>query len=275
MGPEDVWWEFIKDTYPHLHQQTYFLPPLHFHLTPHDVDTVAGQVVRVRDNPPQSTRRQRRQRVGPYPPPPAPSTPQVAGRLYVPIPPHVRPVRVQDSDRRGDEAQHRCLQALTEVSGGQGGQEVMMVISQLEFRKYLDNESNPERLVNPIHHTIIQLLPNIQTVSSIWPNIGDGECDILIIHHDHGVVVGEVKAIGGSQYFRGQSASQQDAEIVNKVDEAVDQLNKQTTALDCLLKDLPGIRITRTVLLPNVSSTQLRSALGTSVQLTQVSTDHC
>ena len=238
-------------------------PPWHFSRTPHTVANVAGQVVQVRANPDMSAGGQRV--TGPAPA-------QVAGQLYVANPQDLEPVHVPHSDMQDDNAQAACLQALNSV-GGQGGSEIMMVISELKFKKYLDYKNNPQALDDPVQpgtKLTEPQLPDIGDVSSINKFLVDGECDTLVIHPTLGVLVGEIKGVGGSQVFCGQSTDQQNKAIAKKVRRAVDQLNKQTTTLRCLIKDLPAVRISRAVLLPNITADQLRAALINNFTLTQV-----
>ncbi|XP_076446982.1 uncharacterized protein LOC143284199 isoform X2 [Babylonia areolata] len=236
--------------YPDLESQTYFFPPVHFNRTPHDVQTVAGQTVMVRDNPsgtPQSRKRAR-------PPPPSP---QVAGTVFVENPPDLRAKRVQDSDCQDDEAQQSCLLALSDVQ-----EQGMMVISQMQFRKYLDNQTNPERLLNPLHAAAIAQLPTVRDPSTAQ-HIADGECDIIIIHRQHGLIVGEVKSVGNT-YLSHQPPSVQNQAIKGKVEKALSQVRNQAAALKHLIRDLPAIRITTTLMLPNINSAQLHLALQAS-----------
>ena len=235
-------------------------PPYHFSRVPHRAERLAGQVVQVRDNPDRSAGGQRV--TGPAPA-------QVAGKLYVANPPDLQSVHVPYSDTQDDNAQAACMEALNNVSN-QWGQEVMMVISGLKYKKYLDYKNNPKALINPINPAIRYATPKLSDVSSLPRNMADGECDIFTIHPINGLMLGEIKGVGVSQNFSGQSAEQQNQDIVKKVRKAVDQLNKQTTTLRCLIQDLPNIRITRVVMLPNITKEQLRAALATDASLTQV-----
>ncbi|XP_076437877.1 uncharacterized protein LOC143277035 [Babylonia areolata] len=305
--PEDVWMPFIQDIYPNLDGQTYFLPPLHFNRVPHDVQSIAQQTVLVRDNPPLTQRPQRLSQrpsqppssqpslsqpspsqPSPLPPPqpspsqappsqpppsqpppsqPPPSQPpplspstQVAGTVFTTNPVDLQPLSIQDSDRQDDEAQQRCLRALSDIDG-----QVMMVISQLQFRKYLDNQTNPERLSNPLHAAAIAQLPAIGDLA-LPQNIADGECDIIIVHRHYGLIVGEVKSVGNT-FLSLQPPSVQHQAIVGKVGKGVKQVKNQARALRHLLRDLPAVRVTATLLLPNITSAQLLSALHTCPQV--------
>ena len=150
-----------------------------------------------------------------------------------------------------DQAQHYTLQCLRALSDQ--APQAMVVVSQLLFRQYLDNVTNP---------LVAAALPRVQQLS---PQLGDGECDVLIIHKEKGVIVGEIKSVGASAYFSSQPESQRQQMIARKVTAAVKQLNNQGQVLGHLVRDLK-VRVTKTLILPFVSSTQLLKAIcGTPV----------
>ncbi|KAL8565983.1 hypothetical protein ACOMHN_054999 [Nucella lapillus] len=247
-APEDIWTPFIQQHYPHLLSQTYCLPPIFFYRTPQTVETIAGQTVLVRDNPSSSGTGQQQ---------PAPPPAQVAGRLFVENPSDSQDVRTQDSDWQGDTAHDRCLQAL---SGMQN--EVMFIISSLRFQNYLHN------LANPLHAAAIAQLPSIDD-PSIPQNLRNGECDLIIIHRTYGLLIGEIKSVGENDFFSKLTPGEQTQIIIKQIQKAVKQLENQHRALSHLVRDLPPIRISMTLLLPNVSSSQLQSALSASPSLLQ------
>ena len=142
----------------------------------------------------------------------------------------------------------------------------MVVVSQLKFRKYLDN------CTNPVEAAAAALLPDVQTLPV---QLKDGECDIVMIDRRQGIIVGEIKSVGGSSYFQTQLQSQQHGAIVKKVKQAVTQVNNQATALRHLVSDL-NISITKTIILPNVTQGHLLQALtNTPVAQVSVSMDSC
>ena len=174
------------------------------------------------------------------------------GRLFTPNPQDLQPSRHQQTDVLDDQAQHHTLQCLQVLSDNQ--QEAMMVISQLKFRKYLDQGS----CTNPVDIAAAAGLPNWQSLPAQQV---DRECDVLMINRRQGIIVGEIKSIGGGDYFKSQPESQQNEIIMNKVEKAVTQVSEQETALRHLVSDL-NITITRTLILPNVTSSQLLRALA-------------
>ncbi|KAL8610332.1 hypothetical protein ACOMHN_041146 [Nucella lapillus] len=266
-GPEALWLPFIREMYPDLHKEVYFLPPIHFHNAPHSVQQIAGQTVRVRENLSTKPKRRPKSKTRPSsssslssssaPQPP----PQVPGTVFVENQRELQAVRIQDSDVQDDQAHEHCLQGLATIRG-----QVMMVISRLTFRKYLDNASNPERLTNPLHAAAVSLLPTLDD-STLPSHLVDGECDILLLHRRRGLVVGEIKSVGGGRYFSGQDGSKQNEIVVRKVTEALLQLDNQEAALRHLVSDLPPVAVTKTLLLPNLTAAQLRAALASCAQV--------
>ena len=137
-----------------------------------------------------------------------------------------------------------------------------MVISQLRFRKYLDREN----CTSPVDVATVARLPNWQSLPA---DLAEGECDVLVIHREQGLIVGEVKSTGGGDFFSRQPENQQNQMIVNKVEKAVKQLNNKEIALRRLASDL-NIAITKTIISPFLTSAQLLRAL-TNTPVAQVS----
>ena len=129
-----------------------------------------------------------------------------------------------------------------------------MVISQLMFRKYLDN------CTNPVEAAAASRLPS---AGALPVQLEDGECDLMIIHRQQGLIVGEIKSVGGSSYFQTQPESQQHGVIVKKVKAAVGQVNNQATALRHLVSDL-NITVSNTIIFPHLTSAQLLQSLTNS-----------
>ncbi|XP_076438208.1 uncharacterized protein LOC143277310 isoform X2 [Babylonia areolata] len=174
-------------------------------------------------------------------------TPQpVAGRLW-PQPPStpssVTPV--QDSDVHDDEAMTRVLHCLDVVTKEQN--DVMIVLSEMGFRRYLDNQ------VDPVSAAARALLPNVYGMGRRVP---DGDFDVLIISKKYGLICGEVKSVGAT----GNAC---DSTIVKKVRKALSQLEKGERVLKHLVSDLPPVTVTKVLMLPNVSIQQLRQAMAT------------
>ena len=122
------------------------------------------------------------------------------------------------------------------------------------FRKYLDNCTNPVE---------IAAAARMPSAGTLPVQLRDGECDLMIIHRQQGLVVGEIKSVGGGSYFQTQPESQQHGVIVRKVRAAVGQVNNQETALRHLVSDL-NIAVTKTLFFPYVTAAQLLQALTNS-----------
>ena len=251
-----MWRQCVLDWYPHLHTCTYFLPPIKFNRVPYDVATVAGQSVLV----PQVPSSQPSQ--GPavyYPAQPSQAQPAqpVAGRAWCPQPATPAPLpEVQESDVRDDSAVERVVQCLRVLAEKQ--QEVMMVVSELNFRRYLDNQTDP------IHAAACALLPRPATMA---PKYQKGDFDVLIVHRKYGLIAGEVKSVGADP----QKIADLDKAVASKVGKAVKQLNKSADVLRHLVSDMDPVNVTKTLILPNVTSGQLRQALSTNAAVEQVS----
>ena len=258
--PEAVWLLFIQQHYPNRLQETYFLPPLHYNRTFYtvehfeDEDIVVMQEPQHRQVPHQPRIRRHRRRHQPRP------QTYSQGRVFTPNPPDLQPSRHQETNVQDDQAQQHTLQCLKVLSDNM--KEVMMVISQLRFRKYLDRDN----CTNPVDVAAVARLPNWQSLPA---QLAEGECDVLVIHREQGLIVGEIKSTGGGDYFSHQPESEQNRMIVKRVKEAVTQLNNQETALRRLVSDL-NIPITRTLITPSLASAQLLRAL-TNTPVAQVS----
>ncbi|KAL8602053.1 hypothetical protein ACOMHN_007323 [Nucella lapillus] len=138
--------------------------------------------------------------------------------------------------------------------------QVMFVISNLEFRKHLNNQTDP------LHAAAIAQLPSID-YPSIPQNLRNSECDIVLIHRTYGLLIGEIKSVGGSVFFCSQTPDEQTQTMLKQIRNAVKQLDNQQTVLKHLVSDLPPFRIIMTLLLTNISSSQLQSALSDSPPL--------
>ena len=133
-----------------------------------------------------------------------------------------------------------------------------MVISELEFRHYLDGQTDP------ITAAACALLPRPATMT---PGHQDGEFDVLIIHRQYGLSVGEVRSVGGDP----QKITDLDKAIARKVGTGVKQLNKSALVLRHLVSDMNPVHVTKILMLPNITSGQLRQALSTNATVAEVS----
>lgn len=165
---------------------------------------------------------------------------------------------MQDSDLQ-DEASHEwVLRHLKELALAQN--DVMMVISHLGFLKYLGIRSNPQ------DDAAIARLPR---ASHVDPSMRQGDFDLLIIHLQYGLIVGEVKSV---QKVQGQSDADFLQTVVRRVDKAVTQLNKAEAFVKTLISDISSPpTVTKLLVLPSVTSRELSEALATNRTVLQAS----
>lgn len=172
---------------------------------------------------------------------------------------------VMPSDVRDDVAHQRVLQYLRCLADDL--EEVMFVISHLDFAKYLMKSNNK-------HSKTMACIPRADNLpaSTSSPDARQGlsdrakddkekrgDFDVLIIHPKYGLVIGEVKSVGGNPEHMKDNPDQA---IAKKVELAVKQLKKSEKMLRHLISDIETpVHITRTLMLPNLTSQQLLQAL--------------
>ncbi|XP_070177871.1 uncharacterized protein [Littorina saxatilis] len=174
---------------------------------------------------------------------------EVAGRtVYV-----LQPLS-QESDARDDAANNRVLRCLHQVSRGQA----MFVISQLQFNEYLKHLSCTQKPIPP--------KPKDSILKKQQKH--EGDFDILIIHRKYGIVACELKAFGDSVSMADKSVVHQQITIAEKVQQAVTQMQKARDVLQHLVShDQNTPRIRTTLMMPNITRDQLRTALGANLKL--------
>lgn len=221
-----LWQQRVRDWYPDLERRTYFLPPVFMHRTQQRAVQVCGQHVHETQ-------------------PPVATLPRAAAPA------------LQESAVRDDTAQSAILRCLHQLAEAQ--REVMFVISQLDFGRYLHQPAYAAAAA--ALPTPIQLKPR---------NQHRGDFDLLIIHKHHGILVGEIKAIGDNPSSLTQQQPHQ--KIADKVRLAIKQLRKADDVLRHLVSDQPTPpRIQKTLMLPNVTTARLQSVLTADPQLSSVS----
>lgn len=131
----------------------------------------------------------------------------------------------------------------------------MMVICQLQFGKYLHK---------PTYEAAITFLPRPSTLPQEYRklNYQQGDIDLLIIHKNHGLLTFEIKSIGANFGELNMSDNEKNDSLINKVKEAIDQLNKSEIVLKHLMSDLPEVNVTKILGLPNIKSRQLLKAVS-------------
>ncbi|XP_025111735.1 uncharacterized protein LOC112574722 [Pomacea canaliculata] len=162
----------------------------------------------------------------------------------------------QESDVRADKAMQRVLVCLDKMAAEK--REIMFVLSQFTFGQYLGE---------PCYAPAAASMPLAQTLPKASTNDKQGSFDVLVIHRHYGFVVCDVRAIGDSLNM---SMSQLDIEIRNKLRNAISKLDKAEAMLSHLVSDIaPGLRITKTIAVPNLTARQVQNSLTGDPQLSQ------
>ncbi|KAL8560829.1 hypothetical protein ACOMHN_032941 [Nucella lapillus] len=154
-----------------------------------------------------------------------------------------------ESDWRDDEVMQRslaCVRALTDHL-----KEPMVVLLQMQHDNYLNKSCYAAAAAH------------YPRPCDLETKLKRGDFDLLFLHRERGLVVAEIKSVGWRP-----GGEQDDATVVKKVRQAVDQLVKARTVLSHLVSDLhPLPRITPTLILPNVPSNRLKGLLRQHEQL--------
>lgn len=180
-----------------------------------------------------------------------------AGRMWTSLRPQAKVVRVQESDLRDDEAQKRVLRCLKELSRRQT--EVMFVISQLHFSDYLGK---------PCYAASAK---NFLRPKDLGPEYRRGEFDILVIHSQYGIVIGEIKSVNSNHDRLYELEIDIDTVIERKVRQAISALNESEFVIRQLTLDISSnLLIRKTVILPNVTRTDLKRVFSRDPHLEQV-----
>ncbi|KAK7088785.1 uncharacterized protein [Littorina saxatilis] len=163
---------------------------------------------------------------------------------------HVNPKGVIQADF----AQQHVLFNLQEL--GQTRSEVMFVVSELNFKHYLNKK---------VHQSTTKTLPKPATLPDTARDHGvQGDFDILVIHRHHGILVGEMKSVGWNE------ASVSDKKVTKVLFKAMEQLDKCEVHARHMVSDVaPGLTVRKALILPYVSGDQLRKVLESNEELQQ------
>ncbi|KAK7094229.1 hypothetical protein V1264_007878 [Littorina saxatilis] len=166
--------------------------------------------------------------------------------------PGSKPFNVQETDFQDDFSQNHVMLNLQEFADSRN--EVMFVVSQLSFANYLNKDSEG-----------VQQFPRPDGLDQQYHR---GEFDFLLIHRQHGILIGEVKSVGSNREFLNKTQAQADADVVKRLTKAVKQLNKSETVVRHLVSDVaPGLTVRNTLFLPYVSGVELQRILTANTQL--------
>ena len=203
-----------------------------------------------------------------------------------------------DDKLKDDIATEVVLNCLRILSGGDQQGEVMMVISQLRFRKYLDGKTDILHAAEnqPVIEKLLRIAKDWQQRKTAHLRAKQkneqeqetrrgqtkkgkkaekqekreqpfyGDFDVLIIHRLYGFITVEVKAVGADK----NHIADLNETVVRKMKDAVRELNDAEDFLNKLVADIGRVKVTKTVILPHINSRQLTEALETDNDLKQV-----
>ena len=128
--------------------------------------------------------------------------------------------------------------------------EGMVVISRLEFRRYLDDKTEP------INAAVCSAYP--RPIDRPAPD-DDGDLDVLVVHSQLGLILVEVKAFGAHQ------ENITEAQFIKVIHKALQQLRKGHDMLKYITNDLKEeVNITKSLVLPFVTRFQLESLVDSN-----------
>lgn len=167
---------------------------------------------------------------------------------------------------RDDRAQQHVLHCLRALADHQD--DVMMVLSELKYENYL-RKLRAKKSSKASKSKISEEDAYPTSYSIADKTMQRGDFDVLIIHKTHGILVGEIKSTGDN--LEALCLSEERTRILNdKMVQVVGQLNKAETVLRHLMKDLPSVRISKTVFLPHVTREQLLQVMQQNSELAKV-----
>nr|KAG5694831.1 hypothetical protein BaRGS_019208 [Batillaria attramentaria] len=164
--------------------------------------------------------------------------------------PVAQPINVQETDSRDDIAQQHVLYCLQTL--GEQRQEAMFVMSSLDFTHYLNK-------LDATHAAQFPLPGDLSATQR------EGDFDVIVIHREYGVLLGEIKSLGI------HDNNPTDKAVADKVSKAVKQLDKCEQVVNHVMSDVaPGVSVRKTLILPYISRTQLQHVLDGDSQLAQL-----
>jgi hypothetical protein len=274
------WRLCVEGWYPNRHSQTYFLPPIFFRRQQYRAETFAGQSVLIHDLHPKEAKTvddfyplsqtpsqsasslppatQSQQAVQTQSTSTQPDERKVAGTIYtVPTHPPAPLPQYQETDRLDGDATERLLKCLKLIGReqekqGKGG---MVVISQLEFRRYMDKQTDP------ISAAACDNLPRPGP---------DGEVDALVVHSKCGLIPIELKAVWGNTSWKKTATPQElDQALGNTVGKALKQGKNNLQRLQHATSNMFPVNMTPALVLLYITSCELRPALVSNQQTLQ------
>ncbi|KAK7094313.1 uncharacterized protein [Littorina saxatilis] len=249
--------QIVTLLYPDALTHTYCVPPIQFNRVPYVRDIVPGTGHAALVLNPPSGAAPVHIVLTPSQQPPAAFSPSQYSLLTQESQPQAVPGHVQESDLRDDFAQNHVMVNLQEL--GNSRHEAMFILSQLSFGNYLNQHA---------YAAAAAQLPRPSDLDTQQTKYSDGEADFVLIHRQHGILIGELKSVGMSQAFAQNPQPPADADVAKRVTKAVKQLDKSETVVRHLVSDVaPGMTVRKTLLLPYQSSAQLKRVLDNNPKL--------
>ncbi|XP_070201261.1 uncharacterized protein [Littorina saxatilis] len=251
----EPWRQIVTSLYPDALTRTYCVPPVQFNRVPYFRGTApgTGEPVLVLPNCPTGGAL-----VHTAPPSRRHFIPSSQHSLWTQeslSQIHLAPERVQESDIRDDFAQNHVMLNLQEL--GDSRHEAMFILSQLQFGSYLNQ---------PAYAAAAKQLPRPKDLAQDR----QGDFDFLLIHRQHGILIGELKSVGKTKGASNETVPPADPDLAQKVKQAVNQLDKSERMVRHLVSDIgPCMTVKKTLFLPYISSAQLERVLDNDEQLEQ------
>ncbi|XP_025107954.1 uncharacterized protein LOC112572469 [Pomacea canaliculata] len=166
----------------------------------------------------------------------------------------------QEGDLRDDPVVFRVMAGFSQLSI----RETFVALRQLKFGDYVGEPCYTAAAAAARRHLPEDLRARHKK------NWKEGDFDILLIHRHYGLIFCEVKAV--SDNVKDLNTSQQDVNdnIRKKLREAVGELDKAQVMLSHLVHDVaPGLRVCKTMALPNLTARQVQQAIEGDPKLSQ------
>ncbi|XP_070206605.1 uncharacterized protein [Littorina saxatilis] len=249
--------QIVTSLYPDALTRTYCVPPIQFNRVPYVRDIVPGTGHAALVLNPPSGAAPVHIVLTPSQQPPAACPPSQYSMWTQESQPQAVPGHVQESDLRDDFAQNHVMVNLQEL--GHSRHEAMFILSQLSFGNYLNQHA---------YAAAAAQLPRPSDLDMQQTKYSDGEADFVLIHRQHGILIGELKSVGKSQACSQNPQPPADADVAKRVTKAVKQLDRSETVVRHLVSDVsPGLTVRKALFLPYVSTAQLQRVLDNNPKL--------
>ncbi|XP_025111884.1 uncharacterized protein LOC112574798 isoform X3 [Pomacea canaliculata] len=228
---ETFWLQWVEAAFPDLDSRAYFLPPVYVNRVP-----MTRQDVRIIQSAPEKVSQFKRTGMASF----TDTVPSSQSRFY-------------DNDVRIDAALQRVLVSLLKMF--EENREALVGLSKLLSEHWYATEVDQLPFPNSLYHALLWT----------WRR---GMFDVILIHRHYGLIICKVKAFGENIKEMKTPQKCVDYNIRKKLTHAVSQLDKAEAMLSHLVSDIaPGLRITKTIAFPNLTTRQLQHAISGDSQL--------